>query len=457
MLGEVKQSTRSMTGRLALFFTLFSALICLLVFVVFYITMKWTEDEVGEKRIMLDAESAIVLYQQGERGKLQLDYLTDAYDSLPLVPLPYRNHILKALPELQGGESSLHQGGTGDAGVPESEIAFLEEVSDGAGSGRMVYATEFILDGKPRPLILLSRIDEIELSETELGVSIALISGVFALMLTAFTLFLMRLSKGLIAPINGLSQQLQHSKGDPNAVFSINREAAVEFTQLTDQLNRYREEINRLIKREQVFGRYSSHELRTPLTIVKGASDLLQRSEHTEFQARQLARIKLATTQMTTMVDALLALVRYERESQDAEERIITETELARIVADHQLQLGQKKLQVDLRVDGEPEVRASEAIIAMVVGNLLRNAISASEEGNITVLADSGSISVVDQGRGLQSTPFAEGHGLGLMLVDDLCQRYGWLFSLQSREDDSQGCMARIDFTPQAGKGRQSA
>lgn len=420
MIYQVVNSTKSLTGKLALFFTLVSCAICVMTYIVFFNTLKWVEDEVGEKRIVLDANVAISRYQAGEQGKLKIDFLTDAYDDLSLVPEAYLHYL--------NGKDS-----------------FLGEVEGGNDSDRMLYLTEYEANGVSKPLIMLSRIDEIELSPYEFVSSIALILGIFALLLATFTLILMRLSKGLISPINSLSQQLQRNKGETDSAFTINKEATVEFTQLTAQLNHYRAETNSLIKREQIFARYASHELRTPLTIIKGANDLLQRGEYSDFQLRQLTRIKRASNQMATMIDALLGLVRYERNCSDAPLRHITKDELQTIIDDHCACITDNKNSIALDISGEPEIKASTAIISIIAGNLLRNALSATDNGKIKVLMDGNSITVLDEGSGLSEQPFEEGHGLGLLLVDDLCSRYGWHFTLANRPE--KGCIAKIVFS----------
>lgn len=419
MIYPVNNSTKSLTGRLAIFFTLVSCIICAITYIIFFNALKWAEDEVGEKRIVLDANVAISRYQAGEQGKLKIDFLTNAYDDISLVPKEYLRGLY-------------------------DKNSFIGEIEGDNDSERMLYITQYKIDGIKKTLIMLSKIDEIELNPHEFIHSIALILGIFALLLTTFTLILMRLSKSLISPINELSQQLQHNKGESNRAFLIDKGATVEFAQFTAQLNHYRAETNALIKREQIFARYASHELRTPLTIIKGANDLLRKGKHSDFQLRQLARIKRASTQMTIMIDALLGLVRYEHSSYQEPQRTITEAELQAIIDDHHPHSTEAKNRIVLAITDEPQIAASTAIISIIVGNLIRNALSATIDGKLTVLLDSDSITVLDEGTGLSEQPFEEGHGLGLLLVDDICDRFGWHFTLANR--DQKGCIAKVIF-----------
>lgn len=80
----------------------------------------------------------------------------------------------------------------------------------------------------------------------------------------------------------------------------------------------------------------------------------------------------------------------------------------------------------------------------MILGNLIRNAIAASAEGEITIDLSEQQLVIIDDGPGLSETPNADGHGLGLLIVDDLSQRYGWSFELENHP--RRGCSARILF-----------
>jgi len=60
------------------------------------------------------------------------------------------------------------------------------------------------------------------------------------------------------------------------------------------------------------------------------------------------------------------------------------------------------------------------------------------------VEVDALSFTVRDSGQGLNQTPNQDGHGLGLLIVEDLCRRYDWQFYIQNAPDG--GCEAIIIF-----------
>ena len=418
MILNVLTSTKTLTGRLAVFFGLMAVIVSVFTYIVFMSALYLSEDRVGERRILIDRNYAVGLFQAGESGELRIDDLTIAYNDLSLIPAEYLKYI-------KGKES------------------FVGEVGEEPNS-RMVYVGEYSDKGQTHPIVLLSEIDRVEFDIYELVYATTFVLTLLSILIFSFGALLYRLSKRLIEPFNSISEQLESNKLNLNEEFSVNDDAAVEFRQLTNQLNQYRREINSLLKREQAFARYSSHELRTPLTVARGANKLLLRSETTEFQSRQIERIDEAIVQMSEMVDALLGLVRYERDIDDTPLRLFSQQELETIIAKNSLQADEKEVEITLQVQSEPTVQATSALMNMLVGNLLRNAIAATNSGTVTITLSQDSLVIEDQGEGLQEQYNPNGHGLGLLIVDDLCQRFHWDFELFNRS--CGGCTAKITF-----------
>ncbi len=89
------QSTQSMTGRLALFFSFVSVVIGIFCFALITGALLWSEDRVGERRIMIDKKEAIEHFQSHPNaGVIQLDLLTTAYNDIALVPAPFQKYLI---------------------------------------------------------------------------------------------------------------------------------------------------------------------------------------------------------------------------------------------------------------------------------------------------------------------------------------------------------------------------
>ncbi|EOX4457925.1 sensor histidine kinase [Vibrio diabolicus] len=426
MIRRLFNNTQSLTGRLELFFLLVSVVIGLLCFALVSGALLWSEDRVGERRIMIDKKEAIEHFRNHpDSGIIKLDLLTTAYNNINLVPELYQPFI-------------------------QNKKYFLAEVADEPDT-RMIYMSTYTQDGEEHPIILISLIDEIEITSNEFMFVLVMVLAVVIGLLLIFGSLLSRLSLRLIEPVSALKTQLDRHQGDTTQKFVVPEGSANEFQTLANQLNEYRHQINQVIKREQAFARYASHELRTPLTVMKGSSSLLARSPSTSFQERQIGRIQDATLQMSTMVDALLGLVRYERNTDDSPVRTISEQELHNIVALSQAQADEKSLEFNVQILGHPQTKATTAVLNITLSNLIRNGIAATSAGTIHITMTDTTLSVRDEGEGFSSVPDTEGHGLGLMIVDDLCRRYGWQFTIDTHPND--GCVATIDLSTEVTDG----
>ena len=387
-------------------------------FLVFVAALQWSEDRVGERRILIDRDEAVQRYLLGENGEIRIDALTTAYNDLSLLPEPYREFA-------KGRDSYI-----GEVGETLDPLPY------------MIFIGHYWFESEKIPLVLLTEIDKVELGNDELIYSTAMVISFVALLMFMFGTLLYRISQRLIEPVNRIADQLEQLTSDDQQPFNINDNAAIEFQTLTERLNKYHSDIQSLIKREQAFARYASHELRTPLTIVKGANSLLTKTHPNAFQHKQIARINSASYQMGTMIDALLSLVRYERDSGDVGTRLLTEQEINHVIEQHSAQAVNKNIGLQLIVESEPMIEASNAVINMILGNLIRNAIAATNDGAVIITLSESALVVVDDGEGILEGTNDEGHGLGLLIIDDFCQRYGWRFSLTNRE--LRGCRAKI-------------
>ncbi|WP_375752743.1 sensor histidine kinase [Vibrio sp. HN007] len=418
MINQLFSSTRSLTGRLAAFFLLLSVSVGLFCYAIFIVALVWSEDRVGERRILLDRDIAVERFIAGEKGPIDVDLLTVAYNDLSDVPGVFDKYLV----------GNKH---------------FLGE-TDEEPISHMLYLGEYTHNGKTYPIVLSTEIDRIEFTSEEMMLPIVAVLAMVSVLMFSFGTLLYKLSQKLIEPINSLTSQLEEHRGEIGKAFEVPENAAIEFVTLTKELNHYRSEIKSVIQREQAFARYASHELRTPLTVMQGSTNLLARGEKSEFQARQVGRIAEATYQMRTMVDALLSLVRYERSKDDTPDRKVSREELEKIVAQNSAQASDKQLAFDIHVTGFPSIPASEAVMNMLVGNLIRNAIAATPQGMIRIEMTDKNLLVIDEGEGLQAIPSEDGHGMGLLIVEHLCQRFSWRFSLQNHSDG--GCVAAIFF-----------
>lgn len=257
--------------------------------------------------------------------------------------------------------------------------------------------------------------------------------------------FAFGLARKAVSPVIRLARLVQNvdvETPDLAAFAAANQAAGVdsEIEYLSNALHHLMTRVDQLIERERTFTREASHELRSPLTVIRMASEtLLGRSDIDDAARALLEKIRRAAQDMEELTEALLLLAR-EHEGALATETVrvndVLRTELARcrmIYAAKQLDF-QLDEQAHLLIDSAPR------LLAIVFGNLLRNACAYTDAGAITVTVKHGLVSVRDSGIGMTReslgrvfTPYfrvsqarGSGHGIGLSLVKRICDRFGW-------------------------------
>ncbi|MXY55137.1 MAG: HAMP domain-containing histidine kinase [Gammaproteobacteria bacterium] len=197
-------------------------------------------------------------------------------------------------------------------------------------------------------------------------------------------------------------------------------------------------------ERERSFTAAASHELRTPVTVIRGALELLERAELPARARGVLERIRGANADMQATIEMFLSLARESNDLVDEEEiRVLAVVE--RAVEDCGPLLRAKDGSADVQADGDPVFEGHALAFATVVGNLLRNAIEhgpLDERPMIVIRLGASALEVRNRServsastRSLSAGP-AQG-GLGLQIVNRLCDHNGWSFGLTENDRET--------------------
>jgi signal transduction histidine kinase len=290
--------------------------------------------------------------------------------------------------------------------------------------------------------------DEIQVSRLAMFFGVAPLSLV---LLIAYTLAWIgyRLSRNAVSPLIQLANRVEAFdavSGDLKDLdFGIEGRSNTEVAVLTGALEHFIERINEFLDRERNFTRNASHELRTPLAVMRANLDSLKRktADQPEFTV-PIQRMQRTVRDMEKLLETLLLLAR-EDESKLPREAIIVNDLVTERIEQVSRALGKNKVTVNLEAESLVQLHAPAKVLAIVVDNLLRNAISYTEEGTVTVHIQANGLTVADNGPGMNPEllervfqPFergestAGGFGLGLAIVKRLCDRFGWDISIQS-------------------------
>lgn len=274
-----------------------------------------------------------------------------------------------------------------------------------------------------------------QLMFTGIGVSVLLIWGLGFL-------FSRRLSQQILKPVATLAQEVADLPEHPGSQLT-HHYPNDETGQLARTFDRYVLRVNELLLREQQFSANASHELRTSMMVIRGALDMLAVSEPAPSVARQLQRIDEALGQMQQQTELFLQLSRTP-DSQAGNNELSPLAELAKAQLAHWQPLADSRgLKLSLAVIGQVPVLPASMMVA-VLNNLLRNAIQHTATGGIKVEVTAHYLRVSDTGSGISaklkakvhergvSVANPQGFGLGLAIVERICQHQGWRLQIST-------------------------
>ncbi len=218
---------------------------------------------------------------------------------------------------------------------------------------------------------------------------------------------------------------------------------------LVDALIHFTKKIDSFIERERNFTRDASHELRTPLAVIKSSLALLQkRSDYQPSENKAIQLIDRTVRDMESLIATLLLLAR-EESSPLPEDDIVVNDLLKTLIEQLQRTIIKPQIQIVIQENKLLTIKAPEKVLSILLSNILKNAFSYTEQGQIVISIDQHQISISDSGVGIASDklqkvfdPFyrissdSKGHGLGLAIVKRLCHRFGWSLKVHSKPNE---------------------
>jgi signal transduction histidine kinase len=192
-----------------------------------------------------------------------------------------------------------------------------------------------------------------------------------------------RFSSRAVSPIIKLSKDVEsldpssdHFSTDLKIILSDYSNSDHDVRTLTAALLKLSDRIESFVLRERNFTRDVSHELRSPITVIQIASELLLNDVNlSDANRRTVVRIKNNAADMEELIQALLLLA---RESDNALSldpvcvNDVVEEEMDRA----QELLSGKSIDVSFDVEKKLTVKASDKVLSILIGNLIRNAYS---------------------------------------------------------------------------------
>ena len=215
--------------------------------------------------------------------------------------------------------------------------------------------------------------------------------GVVAIVIVA-GLAAVGISRRLVEPVTALADRLTQIDPGERHVRIGAQFAGNELEPIARSIDTFMERLDGFVEREQSFTATASHELRTPLAVMRGAVELLEtQAADRPGAGKALARIQRAVREMTEFTDALLALSREQQAGAPRRNDLRRERRAgARRRRSAQRRAGQAHRAGDRRPARACRSRRPESMVAMTIGNLVRNAVQHGTGGEVVCAARSG-------------------------------------------------------------------
>ncbi len=298
-----------------------------------------------------------------------------------------------------------------------------------------------------------------QLMRERVAVTVLVLGLTLTVLITAWVAY--ALSSRLVGPINRLATRLTTMDPGQRQVRVGSEFAGNELEPIARSVDSFLERLDGFVEREQSFTATASHELRTPLAVMVGAVELLDEQTRALPGAQKtLSRVHRALREMSEFTDALLTLSREDpvarASNADCDLRLV----IQRVVDDQRAIASEKHIALTLDDSAPLRVAAPESMVAMVVGNLLRNAVQHGTGERIECTCQVREFTVTNHGhidaqnaarvfeRSFTTSP--GGHGMGLYLARRICQRYGWVIALEQRGDRVVACVRFEEGRPAA-------
>ena len=248
--------------------------------------------------------------------------------------------------------------------------------------------------------------------------------------------------KSQLKPLADLSQWISRIEESENLEKVPDSISDNEIGQVAQSLFQALERINSSNAREKQFLRNASHELRTPIAIIRSAMDVIEHKQKTGDQKidHLLSRVRRASDTMKAVTEAILWLA-VENYSPPNKNDTDLKSMLVDIIEDNRHLTEGREVKLCSNIDSLENMYVEQALLYIVLDNLVRNAIQHSCGERICVHAPAANTIVIENDRcdtenlsqEVIERNFSVGHfGLGLALVEKISKRMHWDFDFSA-------------------------
>ncbi len=272
-----------------------------------------------------------------------------------------------------------------------------------------------------------------------IGAVTSLTAIFFIMLLVGFIILNRRISRKLWQPFYNSLEKIRTFRLDQESRLIFEVPTISEFAELNKSLDRLISGNTTIFNQQKEFAENASHELQTPLAIIQSKLDLLmQSSDLKSDQYKIIEDAMKALSRVSRINKNLLLLTKIENSQFMAMESVNVSSLLAANIRLFHNFLENKSIGLTEEITCDVVVEGNRTLIEILVNNLITNAIRYSpENGIISVVLSPGQLQIINAGdrsldnarifqRFVTGSSTSPGTGLGLALVKQVSQRYGW-------------------------------
>ena len=246
-----------------------------------------------------------------------------------------------------------------------------------------------------------------------------------------------RLSRSTLAPLTRLSETLQKEDLDHVVIELAKEFSKDEIGVLTRELAQALERVVESSKREYEFNRGVSHELRSPIQVAQAAAELLQlyADRHDTKLNKALSRLQRSVKEMNEVAEAFLWLA---SDRQLEREEMCTIDVLHSTMHEIQTIFLTHEIVFNIQTPRSFQYPVPCSALSVVLRNLVRNAVIHGEISPIIIDLDADTITVTNSIKSVAKN--AKGFGLGLSIVERICDRFDCELVAGSRNKNQYSC-----------------
>jgi signal transduction histidine kinase len=189
---------------------------------------------------------------------------------------------------------------------------------------------------------------------------------------------------------------------------------------------------------------------------MQTSADLISMRPHNPDIDPYLEKIQRASSNMTHMIHALLAVTR-DQPTKTTNESVALHSLLEEILESMQPEIDAKQIKIKNDLAPGTSVDADRTLVMVVLTNLVKNAVKHGQQSVIKIAMEYPVLSISDSGIGIDSEVLqhifdfgirgqnSQGYGIGLYISKLVCDHQGWSLDLASNPEG--GVIAKVDFT----------